>query len=83
MQIDKEVIVPPVEEKVEFVLRLSHDEACALQSVLGKIGGTTSKLNPRDVTDQIYQELSSLGIDYWSGLTQKYSESIARQMEIS
>jgi len=82
----KVAVTKIVEETVDtFVIELSHDEACALQAVLGKVGGWTyRKPNLRAVVaSQLFNSLQGQGIDYWSPEVQKYEDTITQSLKIS
>lgn len=85
MKVEKKTVarevVTTTEEEV-FSLELSREEACALQAVLGHISGSANTNNIRNTTNKIYQGLSELGINYFSGEVAKYAKNIRHGMEV-
>jgi len=82
----KVAVTKVVEETVDtFVIELSHDEACALQAILGNVGGWTyTKPNLRKAaSSQLFNDLQGQGIDFWSEEVQKYAEIVTQTLKIS
>ena len=50
-------ITPPVERSVEFTLTLSEEEAMAIYSLVGAVGGLSAQ---REVTNGIYEKLGDV-----------------------
>jgi hypothetical protein len=79
----REVVTTTKVEEEFFVIKLTRDEACALQALLGSVGGWNKDVpNLRDTTDKIWSSLGHEGIDYESEEVQKYSNRIQTNTRI-
>lgn len=75
-------VTETVSEEV-YSIELNREQVCALFAVLGAVGGSVDENNPRDVTDEIYWNLSNVaGINYSTPAVKKYSDNIGRSLRV-
>lgn len=77
---DKEVKKVVIETEKVYNLELSHEEACAVVAVFGKLGGHVDNDNPRDVTDKIYKALRDAGVSFFSADVSKYAVHVKAEV---